>query len=307
MFAPANYIKLSFLVGGGSNGKGLYMQIIQKIVGKDNCSSESIKDLSSTRFTTSSLYQKTCNISSDEDFNQVVDTGLLKRLISGDRISAEFKGENRFEFYPVATMIISINNDITFNDNSYGFKRRFTIIDFPKKFSKKLGNSDIDLFEKICSKENLEYIAFKAIKYFARVLRTQEFTEPKSVQARTKEYMLNNDPVAEFLEDYPELLEVETACEDMRKLYEDWANSNNKRQFTQEQFGTQIKRFKFKTGKGKKIEGGPRKNTYIGPKYDKTKVWNPNISQCDMCKYKLMYDDFGSSPEELEELNKLDI
>ena len=131
------------------------MQIIQKLVGEDNCSSESLKDLSSTRFTTSSLYQKTCNISSDEDYKQVVDTGLLKRIISGDRISAEYKGQDRFDFYPVATMIISINNDISFSDVSYGFKRRFCIIDFPKEFSKRTGNSDINLIEKLCSKENL--------------------------------------------------------------------------------------------------------------------------------------------------------
>lgn len=97
------------------------MQIIQKIVGKDNCSSESIKDLSCTRFTTSSLYQKTCNISSDEDYSQIEDTGTLKKLISGDKISAEFKGKDRFDFYPVATMIISINNDIAFKDNSKRF------------------------------------------------------------------------------------------------------------------------------------------------------------------------------------------
>ena len=148
----------------------------------------------------------------------------------------------------------------------------------------------------------MEYIAFKAITYFSRVLRTEEFTEPKNVQERTKQYMLNNDPVAEFLEDYPELLEVETACEDMRKLYEDWANANNKRQFTQEQFGTQIKRFKFKPGKEKRVEGRPRRNTYIGPKYDKTKIWNPNISQCDMCEYKMYHMDLTPLHKAVAEL-----
>ena len=279
------------------------MQIIQKLVGEDNCSSESLKDLSSTRFTTSSLYQKTCNISSDEDYKQVVDTGLLKRIISGDRISAEYKGQDRFDFYPVATMIISINNDISFSDVSYGFKRRFCIIDFPKEFSKRTGNSDINLIEKLCSKENLEYIAFKAIKYFARVLRTQEFTEPKRVKEKTEQYMSNNDPVGMFLKDFPEYLEVETSRSTMRERYNQWADSNDMPNLEKEQFGTAIHAHKFKDGR---FSTGSRERTYRGPNYDKTKVWNPSISMCDMCEYKIMCSDLSFPPEELEELNKLD-
>lgn len=278
---------------------GFYMQIIQKIVGEDNCSSESIKDLSSTRFTTSSLYQKTCNISSDEDYNQVVDTGLLKRLISGDKISAEFKGENRFNFYPVATMIISINNDITFKDNSYGFKRRFCVIDFPNEFSKRNGNSDINLGEVLCSKENLEYITFKAIKYFARVLRTQAFTEPKRVQERTEQYMSNNDPVGLFLKDFPEYKETETIRSTMRENYNKWAESNDMPTLEKEQFGTAIHAHKFKDGR---LSTGGRERTYKGPNYDKDKVWNPSISQCDMCEYKCMATDLSLPQEALEEL-----
>lgn len=149
----------------------------------------------------------------------------------------------------------------------------------------------------------MEYIAFKAIKYFSRVLRRQEFTEPKRVQERTEQYMSNNDPVGMFLQDFPQYLEVETPRSIIRGHYNQWADSNDMPTLDKVQFGVAIHAHKFKDGR---ISDGGRERTYKGPDYDKTKVWNPNISMCDMCEYKMRCTDFSLSPEELEELNKLD-
>lgn len=33
-------------------------------------------------------------------------------------------------------------------------------------------------------------------------------------------------------------------------------------------------------------------------------MWNPNISMCDMCEYKIMCTDLSLPPEALEELLK---
>lgn len=182
-----------------------------------------------------------------------------------------------------------------------GFKDRFYIVDFPKEFSKKNKNRDVNLIEKLSSKENLEYIAFKAIKYFARVLRTQEFTEPKRVLERTKQYMSNNDPVGMFLQDFPEYLEVETPRSTMREHYNQWADSNDMPNLEKAQFGTAIHAHKFKDGR---FSTRGRERTYKGPNYDKNKMWNPNISMCDMCEYKIMCTDLSLPPEALEELLK---
>lgn len=261
------------------------------------------------RFTTSSLYQKTCNISADEDFNQVVDTGLLKKLISGDRTSAEFKGKDRFDFYPVATMLILINNDIPFNDHSYGLRRRFIVIEFPKQFTVEDNNSNVNLIETLCLQENLQYIVFKALNCFARVLRTQRFTIPESVSNRTKKYMLENNIAAKFINDNPEYKKYEIPCRELYDKYIEWADNNNENKISSEQFGRLIlnKQVGFIKGKEKKIEGQPRRNTYIGPEYDKTKVWNPNISECDVCKYKAEFNCFNISQELLDEIKDLKI
>lgn len=295
--------------GDGANGKGFLAQIINKILGEENCSSESLKDLTNNRFSTSSLYHKTCNISSDEDFNQVVDTGLLKRLISGDRISAEFKGKDKFEFSPVATIIIIINNHIPFNDHSYGFRRRFLIIEFPNQFTKEKGNKDDNLIERLCTRENLEYIVSKALYHFANVLKTQEFTEPECVRERTEQYMLENNSVAEFIHDNPEYLEYEISSKDFVNVYNEWADKSNRPKLDGVAFGRLLKATKlgFTKGKEKKVPGKPRGNTYIGPKYDKSKEWNPNITECDLCQYKMMCTNLGATPEQLEDIKNLDL
>ena len=101
-----------------------------------------------------------------------------------------------------------------------------------------------------------------------------------------------------FLKDFPEYLEVETSRSTMRERYNQWADSNDMPNLEKEQFGTAIHAHKFKDGR---FSTGSRERTYRGPNYDKTKVWNPSISMCDMCKYKM---DFSLTPEELEELRK---
>ncbi|HKL23638.1 MAG TPA: hypothetical protein VJ895_02705, partial [Candidatus Nanoarchaeia archaeon] len=46
------------LVGGGSNGKGTFIKLLKKFVGKDNCVSSELKVLSDNIFETSAIYKK---------------------------------------------------------------------------------------------------------------------------------------------------------------------------------------------------------------------------------------------------------
>lgn len=117
-----NMYHLSFILkGSGGNGKSTYFKIIKSLLG-DSAASIRLKKVTTDKFASTSLYGKTCAIADDINNGKDVDTGLLKTLISGDGIRAEFKFENEFEFEPFATILIGMNNIVTFNDSSDRFR-----------------------------------------------------------------------------------------------------------------------------------------------------------------------------------------
>ena len=61
-------------------------------------------------------------------------TALLKRLTGQDLIPMEIKFKNPFEAKNYAKLIIATNTLPQTNDKSYGFFRRWLIIDFPNTF-----------------------------------------------------------------------------------------------------------------------------------------------------------------------------
>lgn len=116
-----NMYHLAFILkGSGGNGKSTFFKIIKSLLG-DSAASIRLKKVTTDKFASTSLYNKTCAIADDINNGRDVDTGLLKTLISGDGIRAEYKFENEFEFEPVATILIGMNNIVTFNDSSDRF------------------------------------------------------------------------------------------------------------------------------------------------------------------------------------------
>ncbi|MPZ08570.1 MAG: hypothetical protein GEU26_19540, partial [Nitrososphaeraceae archaeon] len=60
--------KAVMLMGGGNNGKGTFLHVLEKLLGgKRNITAVSLHDLVNTRFSTASLYGKLANIAGDID------------------------------------------------------------------------------------------------------------------------------------------------------------------------------------------------------------------------------------------------
>lgn len=182
----------------GGNGKSKYFDVIQALA-DNSCSDLCLKDIVNNRFSLHNLYNMTVNISNDEEQLNVIDTGVLKRLISGNQLSVDKKFEvSELKFKPFATFLISINNNINFRDSSYGFTRKFKVIPFKKTF--KGANRDINLEDKLLSPAVLQIIAFRAINCFRKVLlEDRELTEPASVAKATEDYFAQSNPLKYFV------------------------------------------------------------------------------------------------------------
>lgn len=184
---------------GGGNGKSKYFNIINAIVGS-SCMNISLNELTKQRFAPVNLCDKTCNISPDETNIEILDTGTLKRLSGGDNISADKKyAVDMVSFKSVVKLLISMNEDLSFADNSKGFSRRVRVIPFEGTFE--AGNRDVHIERRLLSKEVLQIIAYRAIVAFKERLNSgdDDLTSPASVKKATNRYLAKNDPIGEFV------------------------------------------------------------------------------------------------------------
>lgn len=170
--------KAVILTGEGSNGKSTYLKMIQAVLGDDNISALDLKEIGD-RFSTVMIYQKLANIGDDISGEYIPDTAVFRKVVTGDTITAEQKGQPKFEFKPYCKLIFSSNNIPRLgkgNDFS-AVKRRLIIIPFNAKFSKDDPDFVPYIIDELKAQTAIEYFIVLAIEGLKRVLANKAFTE----------------------------------------------------------------------------------------------------------------------------------
>ena len=136
--------KILFLYGSGCNGKSVFIDIVEALLGKENISHESLSDLcgeygSNSR---SNLAGKILNTCSDVAPNAFAGD-LFKRIASGEPISAKILYKDVTTLTDYAKMIFCLNELPKTNDTSNGFYRRFLIAPFNVQIPKNKINPNL--------------------------------------------------------------------------------------------------------------------------------------------------------------------
>lgn len=76
LYKSAEYEKAVMLVGPGLNGKGVFIKLIEALVGRDNCSHVTLQDLDNDRFAAANLYCKMVNTFADLKSEKLSATGM---------------------------------------------------------------------------------------------------------------------------------------------------------------------------------------------------------------------------------------
>lgn len=116
-----------FLVGKGSNGKGVIAQIIENMIGIEYMSFMTLQTLTTSPYATSDLVGKRVNLSGEEE-SKYVCSSKFKALVAGDTIDCERKFGSHFSFRPYARFIFTTNEIPTFEGIGYALLRRLKII-----------------------------------------------------------------------------------------------------------------------------------------------------------------------------------
>jgi len=202
-FYRRNEMRKSFMLTGGKrNGKSTFLDIIKCMLGDDNISALDLNELGD-RFSTSMMFGKLANIGDDigDDFLQGNQVAIFKKIVAGNRVKAERKGQDPFEFNPYVKLLFSANDIPRMKDKTGAVLDRMIIIPFDATFSKDDPDYDPYIKYKLTSQESMEYLIQLGIDGLHRVLENKEFTTSAKVQVQVDEYEVENNPILAFIED----------------------------------------------------------------------------------------------------------
>lgn len=233
LLRSTDYQKCLYLLGPGADGKTKYMEILNELVGPDNCAAVSLAEIDD-HFQRSGLYNKMVNISGEVGSN-FIDTEYFKKITTGDKINAAFKHQDAFDFKPYCKLIFAGNILPRVKDNSDGYFRRILPISFKRQFLEGDPDRDPHLLDKL--RAELSEIFYWAWCGLKRLVKQGCFTDCEETRALLRGYRRSNNPILCFVEDECTLGEnYEIEKVDLFKRYKEYCSENGYTSFGRENF-----------------------------------------------------------------------
>lgn len=246
--------KAFILVGDKANGKSTFLSLLQVLLGDDNISSLDLSELGD-RFKTAELFGKLANIGDDIGDEFVANPALFKKLVTGDRVNVEKKGQDPFEFNNYSKFIFSANQIPRIKDRTGAVQRRLIIIPFNANFSKDDPDFDPYIKHKLLKKSSLEYLIRLGINGLKRVLKNKSFTKSEKVQKELDEYEKNNNPILLFFDEVNKEEIINESVPVVYRMYTVFCSENNFSPFSKIEFGRNISSYYGLVNKAKRING----------------------------------------------------
>jgi P4 family phage/plasmid primase-like protien len=191
------------LVGEGGNGKSTFLDLAANFVGTENVCHLSLQRLELDRFSAARLYGKLANICPDLPSDRLSSSAMFKSITGCDRITAEFKYRDSFEFTPFARLLFSANRLPLSNDTSQAFFDRWLIVPFPNRFRHTRRETPRSILQhQLCTRGELSGALNKALEALQRVRRRCRFTEPTVSRIEVEKYQATNDTIATWLDEH---------------------------------------------------------------------------------------------------------
>lgn len=256
-FYRRNELRKSFiLTGDKANGKSTFLAMIQNLLGEANIAALDLKELGD-RFKTAELFGKLANIGDDIGDEFIGNAAVFKKLVTGDRVSAERKGQNPFEFNNYSKFLFSANNIPRIKDKTGAVLDRLIIIPFNARFSKDDPNFDPYIKYKLQAPEVMEYLIVLGLQGLNRVLTNDGFTKSAAVQQEMDDYEETNNPILSFFRECEqEEFQIENEpTNKVYKRYQEFCLANSMQPMSNIEFSKQVNRLLGFTIMDKKING----------------------------------------------------
>jgi putative DNA primase/helicase len=217
----ARHEKFVMLIGPGANGKSVLLAVLEGLLGPENVAGVQPANFDRS-FQRAHLHQKLANIVTELKQGEVIADAELKAITSGEPSTVEHKFKDPFVMRPFATCWFGTNHMPHTRDFSEALFRRATILQFNRTFA--IHEQDPMLKNKLLAE--LPGILNITLDAYACAL-VDGFTQPESSNDAKKEWRLEADQVAQFVEDVCQRdPESRTSASDVFRAYQSWAQDN---------------------------------------------------------------------------------
>ena len=188
--------KLAIFYGEGENGKTTLLDIIGKLVGKNNYSSVEMATINQ-RFSMAPLEFSLLNKCEEEPKTSFRKSGPVKRLTGNSSMVMEHKGKPPYNFINRSKIVCTFNELPEFLDSSHGMYRRFLLIPFLVN----LKNNPEKKIPNIHQVIQHEYpgIINRALEGLYRLIDNDGFTETDSHNKLLEEIRRDSDPIHDYI------------------------------------------------------------------------------------------------------------
>ena len=229
---PNNILhRAACLVGSGANGKSVYFNTLGNVFGFKNVQHIEASELSD-KFQLINLQTAMLNISEEVKNDLTNSEAMIKKIVSGDTLTACYKQKPFINFKARTKLILSLNNFPKISDRSDGITRRLSFCEFPLKFveiPKEPNERLIDrtLEATFAEISHLSGIFNWVLDGYIMVRRCGYLTETYEHQNVLNEFKEDSDPTITFVKEVE--LEGRTKYSNMYNLYKYWCEDNGYR------------------------------------------------------------------------------
>jgi P4 family phage/plasmid primase-like protien len=232
--------KFLLCVGEGANGKGVFFEVLQHLVGRDNCSEVGLAQFDRP-FALDAMRGKILNCTAESTHMiEAEGENVLKALVAGDRFMFERKYRLPVSETPTAKIMIATNALPRFNDRTYGTWRRILLVPFEKVVAEE--QQVKDLAEEL--KKQASGIFNWALQGLDDLNHNHGFAKPARHEKMIEEYRKDSDPARAFLLDhyafYPNAYGLDTR--EVYQAYTAYCGQSGCCAMNERTFGQQVRR-----------------------------------------------------------------
>lgn len=235
--------KALILYGSGANGKSVFFEVVNALLGSENVSSYSLQSLTNDNgYFRAKLANKLVNYASEINGN--LETSFFKQLVSGEPVEARLPYGQPFSLTQYAKLIFNCNQLPKDVEHSEAYFRRFLIIPFNVTIPE--AEQDKNLHTKIIENE-LSGVFNWVLEGLDRLLKQKGFSRCEAVRQAVEQYRIESNSVQMFLSenDYQSNSEDYTLIKDIYSEYKTYCIEDGLRPFNKKNFIKQLKELGF--------------------------------------------------------------
>lgn len=254
--------KFLVLNGRGGTGKSTLIRLLETVIGRDNTSHISLKELNA-RFASYGLMGKLLNSCADLEVSALEDTSTLKKVLGEDALRVEAKGKDSISIHNYAKLIFSTNElPLVLNEKTNGFYRRLLVLNMDRSPEK----TTPDFFEKL--EGDVDYFIYYCMKALHGMLIMKTIKESAGSKRAVMELRKDSDTVEAWIMD--EGMQNPDARTDRVKLfkaYEQYCEGQERKTLTRNGFYRALRTKGYqekKIGGTRVFEGLGNRGSFLG-------------------------------------------